>query len=446
MDKLTRALILMAVSLMSGAGVQAQTAAPAGGIPASTQKSDGGITANGVIGDVAVIDASGKQMFVKTAAGSVVIVSLNDATTYKRVAPGEKTLDNATNTTLAEVGVGDRVFARGKVADDQKSLPARMVIVMSKADISKKNEGDRAKWRERGVVGVVSALNPATKEITLQMRGRGEAQQLVVAANADTVKFRRYAPDSVKFDDAKSSSFAELKVGDQLRALGEKSADGARFTPEEVVSGSFRTMFGTVTAVNPQANEVKIKDKQTQQELTVMVSKDSMTRRFPADIAQMMATRAEGGGGPGRMGGGGGGGGPQRSGGAPGEGNNARPAGGGGGGAPDGAQVPGGGSGGQRRRMGGGGTGGAGGGMDFTEMLDRMPEATIAELKPGDTLIVSSTAGTEPSRVTAIHLIAGADALVNMMTQRRARSGGPGMDGAGSGMSGLGIDFGIGLP
>jgi len=438
MDKLTRALILMAFALMSGASsAQAQTAAPAGGNPASTQKSDGGITANGVIGDVAVIDASGKQMFVKTAAGSVVIVSLDDATTYMRVAPGEKDLKNATKTTLAEIGIGDRVFARGKVADDQKSVPARMVIVMSKADISKKNEGDRAKWRERGVVGVVSALNPDTKEITLQMRGRGGAQQLTVVANADTVKFRRYAPDSVKFDDAKPSSFAELKVGDQLRALGEKSADGARFTPEEVVSGSFRTMFGTVTAVNPQANEIKIKDTQTQQELTVMVSKDSMTRRFPADIAQMMAMRAESGG-PGRIGGG-----PQRQGGAPGEGNNARPA--GSGGAPDGAGQSASGGGGQRRRMGGGIGSDGGGGMDFTEMLDRMPEATIAELKPGDTLIVSSTAGTEPSRVTAIHLIAGADALVNMMTQRRARTG-PGVDGVGAGMSGLGIDFGIGLP
>ena len=438
MDKLTRALILMAFALMSGASsAQAQTAAPAGGNPASTQKSDGGITANGVIGDVAVIDASGKQMFVKTGAGSVVIVSLDDATTYMRVAPGEKDLKNATKTTLAEIGIGDRVFARGKVADDQKSVPARMVIVMSKADISKKNEGDRAKWRERGVVGVVSALNPDTKEITLQMRGRGGAQQLTVVANADTVKFRRYAPDSVKFDDAKPSSFAELKVGDQLRALGEKSADGARFTPEEVVSGSFRTMFGTVTAVNPQANEIKIKDTQTQQELTVMVSKDSMTRRFPADIAQMMAMRAESGG-PGRIGGG-----PQRQGGAPGEGNNARPA--GSGGAPDGAGQSASGGGGQRRRMGGGIGSDGGGGMDFTEMLDRMPEATIAELKPGDTLIVSSTAGTEPSRVTAIHLIAGADALVNMMTQRRARTG-PGVDGVGAGMSGLGIDFGIGLP
>lgn len=84
-----------------------------------------------------------------------------------------------------------------------------------------------------------------------------------------------------------------------------------------------------------------------------------------------------------------------------------------------------------------------GGAGDLSEMLERLPEVSIAELKPGDTLIISSTAGSDPSRVTAIHLIAGADALINMMQQRRDASG-PNMGGAG--MSGLGIDFGIGLP
>ena len=125
-----------------------------------------------------------------------------------------------------------------------------------------------------------SRAYPATKEITLQSRGRGTPQPVVVAADKDAVKFRRYAPDSVKFSDAKDSSFAELNVGDQLRALGEKSADGARLVAEEVVSGTFRTMSGTVSAINPQTNEIKFKDAESQSELTVVLSKDTMARRF----------------------------------------------------------------------------------------------------------------------------------------------------------------------
>nr|MBA2646970.1 hypothetical protein [Pyrinomonadaceae bacterium] len=97
--------------------------------------------------------------------------------------------------------------------------------------------------------------------------------------------------------------------------------------------------------------------------------------------------------------------------------------------------------GGGARGMGGPGRMMGGGGGDFAERLEQLPEVTVAELKPGDTLIVSSTAGTDPSRVTAIHLIAGAEALVNVMQQRRAAS-----SGGGPSMSGLGLDFGIGLP
>ena len=87
----------------------------------------------------------------------------------------------------------------------------------------------------------------------------------------------------------------------------------------------------------------------------------------------------------------------------------------------------------------GGGGGRMMGGGDLAERLEQMPEVTIAELKPGDTLIVSSTAGTDPTRVTAIHLIAGAEGIVNAMQQRRGASSGPSM-------AGIGIDFGIGLP
>lgn len=427
-----------------------QTAAGGAPTPSSgAQTADAGITANGVIGEVAVIDSSGKQMFVKTSAGTVITVSLDSTTAYKRAAPGATNLSNATDTTLGEIAVGDRVFARGKVAEDRRSVPARMVIVMSKADISKKHESDREKWRERGVVGVVSALNPATKEITLQSRGRGTPQPVVVAADKNAVKFRRYAPDSVKFSDAKDSSFAELKVGDQLRALGEKSADGARLVAEEVVSGTFRTMSGTVSAINPQTNEIKFKDAESQSELTVVLSKDTMARRFPAEFAQMMAMRgAQGGGGGGAPQGGGPGG--RRTGGGGGEGGGeaqpgARPSGppAGGPGAGGSPSGPGGAEGGRRgspASMGGGGGRMMGGG-DLAERLEQMPEVTIAELKPGDTLIVSSTAGTDPTRVTAIHLIAGVEGIVNAMQQRRGAAGG-----SGPSMAGIGIDFGIGLP
>lgn len=429
MKKFLTSLMLSVCLLAVGAQAQQTSGTSAPTTPAAQQPS-AGISPNGVIGEVTVIDGVAKQLTVKTDTGSVVAVLLDDKTIYKRVPPGETNLKNATDIVMTDVAVGDRVFARGRVADDQKSVPARQVIVMTKADLAQKHERDRAEWQRRGVLGVVSALNPATKEITINMRGREGTQPVVIAAT-DTTQFRRYAPDSIKFDDAKSSTLAELKVGDQLRALGERSPDGARFTPQEVVSGTFRTLLGTVTAVDAAHNQLTIKNEQKQL-LTVVIGQDSSLRRVPEMMAQMMAMRGQGGGG--MMAGGGGGGGNRPEG-------QGRPAGqpAAGGTPPQGGEQGGAGAG--QRRMGGPG---GGGGFDIQGMLERLPATTLADLKPGDVLIVSSTVGADPTRLTAINVIAGADTLLAMMGPRQQQQG-PGGQGLGTGMP-AGLDFGIGLP
>ncbi len=429
MKKFLTSLMLSVCLLAVGAQAQQTSGTSAPTTPAAQQPS-AGISPNGVIGEVTVIDGVAKQLTVKTDTGSVVAVLLDDKTIYKRVPPGETNLKNATDIVMTDVAVGDRVFARGRVADDQKSVPARQVIVMTKADLAQKHERDRAEWQRRGVLGVVSALNPATKEITINMRGREGTQPVVIAAT-DTTQFRRYAPDSIKFDDAKSSTLAELKVGDQLRALGERSPDGARFTPQEVVSGTFRTLLGTVTAVDAAHNQLTIKNEQKQL-LTVVIGQDSSLRRVPEMMAQMMAMRGQGGGG--MMAGGGGGGGNRPEG-------QGRPAGqpAAGGTPPQGGEQGGAGAG--QRRMGGPG---GGGGFDMQGMLESLPATTLADLKPGDVLIVSSTVGADPTRLTAINVIAGADTLLAMMGPRQQQQG-PAGQGLGTGMP-AGLDFGIGLP
>lgn len=435
MKKLLMLLAVTGLTAMSGAiipSAMAQTAATS----TDAAQADKNITPNFVIAEVTSINSTEKTMSVKTDAGSAVTVSFADKTTYKRLSPGETTLAKAAEITLAEVAVGDRVLARGKVSEDRKSVPAGMIVVMTKADIAQKQERDRAEWQRRGVVGTISAINPATKEVTIATRAREAANQggvqvalEVVLEASENVRFRRYAPDSVKFSDAKPSSFAELKVGDQIRALGEKSPDGAKLKSEEIVSGAFRTLGGTVTAINPETSELKVKDLMAGREFTVSVNKDSLLRRLPPQAAEMIAQRAVGSGGP--EGGGGGG---RRMG---------RPASGGPGGGPP--------PGGEQRPMGGPGGGGPGaggpgprGGFDLQEMLERMPQITLAELKPGDVVLFSSTVGNDPMRATAITMIAGLDPLVKMM--QASPRGNAGSASAGPGGNLPGLDIGIGLP
>jgi hypothetical protein len=87
---------------------------------------------------------------------------------------------------------------------------------------------------------------------------------------------------------------------------------------------------------------------------------------------------------------------------------------------------------------------GGGGGMNVQDMLERLPTIALADVKVGDTIIVSSTKGADPSRVTAISLISGADTLLNMLAARQQQQGGPATPNPSAGLGS--IPFGMGLP
>jgi hypothetical protein len=435
MRKLLKISLMLMCVLSTGAHAFGQTSA--GSAPKADAQAGTSITPNRVIGDVTAIDQSAMTVTLKVeGAANAVTATLNSNTVYyraksdilSRAATATISPADLEKTSLTEVGIGDRIVVLGKVAEDKASVPARILIVATKADLAQKQERDREEWRRRGLVGTVAALNPETKEITLQLRSLAGQQTIIIAAGGEKVKFRRYAPDSVRFGDARPSALGEIKVGDQLRAKGDKSEDGARFAAEEIVTGTFRSIRGVVESVNAQANEIKVKDTITGKTVTISISKDSMVRRFPAEFAARMAMRGQrGGGAGGNNASGDTASAPQGS--AQGEGERQRRP------RPEGAAGAEGM--GNRRRMNGGGA------PDIQEMLERMPAVTVAELKPGEMVIVSSTAGADPAHATAIALVTGVDALL-----QGAATGprGTGAQGTSLGLPSGALDIGIGLP
>ncbi len=76
-------------------------------------------------------------------------------------------------------------------------------------------------------------------------------------------------------------------------------------------------------------------------------------------------------------------------------------------------------------------------------MIEMMPVVKLDELKPGDTIIVSSTKGAHDGEVTAIMVLANADMLIQMASARanNGRSGSAqqqGMQGGMQGAAGMG--------
>jgi hypothetical protein len=184
--------------------------------------------------------------------------------------------------------------------------------------------------------------------------------------------------------------------------------------------------------VDVARNEITIEQAQDKKPLTIIVRPDSVLKQIPADFAAMMG----GGGAPPAAGGSAPPAGGERrvvmqgppGGGAPAAGGQAAP----GGGAP--------GQGGPRRMMGGGDM--------VQQMMERMPSVALADLKPGSMIVVSSTVGADPTRVTAIQLVSGVEPLVAMMSRRAGgAAGGPGGGGGGMpGAGGMNFGFGIGQP
>jgi hypothetical protein len=348
-----------------------------------------------VIGEVTSIDGASKQLKLKGDDGAAYTVTLSESTSFLRVPPGETDIKKATKIAFSDVAVGDRALARGPLEDATKTVPARTIVIMTKADLAQKHQHDQAEWQKRGVVGTVSALNAANKEVTITTRGR-EPKTIVIDSSA--ADFRRYAPDSVKFADAKPSAFVELQPGDTVRALGDKNDDGTHLKAEELVSGAFQTLAGTVESVDQAANTVLLTNLQTKKPVLVHINQGTLLRRLDPTVAGALARRLRpdsAAGGPGAAGGG-------RPEAAPPNGPPASPQG-----------TPGGGGGFRGAGGGFGGPGGPGGGAgangDLQQILERMPQLTLSELKKGDAVIVSSSKGPDPSAVTAFSFVAGVE-------------------------------------
>jgi hypothetical protein len=348
---------------------QAPAAAPA---PAARQ-----------LGTVTAI--AGNSLTLKTDAGQQVVVSVPDGARILQLAPGSTDLKTAQTIALKDIEAGDRVLVTGKAGDNAGTFAAARVILMKSGDIAQKHETEQADWQKRGTGGIVSAVDAGTGTLTVTVG----AKKVAVTTSGKT-QFRRYAGDSVKFEDAKPGTLAQIQPGDQLRVLGTKSEDGSSIPAEAVVSGSFKNLAGLITSIDAAKGTLTLKDLATKKTVTVTITPNSNVRMLPPQAAAIFAARAKGA---------------------------AAGAGASGGGSPQPA--------GQAEASGGGRPGGAGrpAGGDLSQMVSRLPNKTIADLKVGDAvMIVASQPDPGSATVTAVTLLSGVEPIL-----AATPSGGPAM-------------------
>ncbi len=370
---------VLALALTTGAQPPTTDTTRAGAPPRGGQQTR-------AVGEVTAVEAPGRQLKIKTEDGRVLTIRLDDATTLRRVPPGAARADEAAPITLAEVKVGERVFARGELSADGLSFAARQMMVSQTAAAAAVGANERG---GRGLFGRITALKPETKEIAVLARTPDGGRQVMVVASSPQVRFKRIAPDSLSAQDAVPSSFAALQVGDQLRASGERSADGARFTAEEIVSGSLLRIGGTVAAVNASTGELTINAQPNGQQFIVRTGARSQLRRItPEAAASFERARASAGTRP-----------------PPGE---VR--------APDNRSA-------STRRT----------GQTMQELYRGLPVITVNDLKAGDAVLITGTPGADATHLTAISLLTGEAEFIGRLQRLGSDNGAnmsPGLPGS----------------
>jgi hypothetical protein len=348
---------------------------------------------------------SGTSITLTPDSGPEVNVNVLPTTRLLRIAPGEKNLKNATPLRLQDLQVGDRILVGGQASDDAKSIAAATIVIMARTDLEAHHQQELQDWQKRGMGGLVSAVDPAAGSVTISVSNLMGKKSIVIHTSKDTV-IRRYAPDSVKFEDAKTSSLQLIQPGDQLRARGDRIADGTELNAEEIVTGVFRNIMGTINSVDASSGLISVQDLLSKKAVTVRVASDSDLHKLPAEMAQRFAMRLKGGSGIAGLPGGGG-----ASSSGTGSGANA-PAGAAAGNAP--ANVPPNAQGAAANAQGGGAGGGTrpAGGADFQQMLSRSPAVAVADLHKGDAVVILATEGTPTSASTVVMLVGGVEQIL----------------------------------
>jgi hypothetical protein len=352
---------------------------------------------------------NGSTLTLSPDAGADITVNVQPNARLLRIAPGSKDLKDATPVQPQDLQVGDRVRVRGQASPDGTSIAALEVIVMSHSDIEARHQQEQQDWQKRGLGGLVSKVDAETGTVTISVTGLGGTKSIAIHTSKTTT-IRRYSPDSVKFDDAKPSTLAEIHAGDQLRARGDRNADGSELTAEEVVTGSFRNIAGTVISTDASAGTVSVQDLLSKKAVVVKITNESQLHKLPPEMAQRIAMRLKGNMPPGMPGAGG-----AAAAGGNGAPSGAKPAGGTASGPGGGAASPSAGA--QGGGMSGGGPGGGmpggarAGSGDFQQILNRMPAVTVADLHKGDAVLIVATEGSAAGG-TAITLLSGVEPIL----------------------------------
>jgi hypothetical protein len=320
---------------------------------------------------------SGDTLTVKTDAGQVNTVEVPSTAQLKRIAPGQTDLSKAEALDFSSIATGDRVLVTLDPNATGGTPQALRIIAIKQADVAKKQQTEAEQWNQ-GVHGLVKSVDASSGVIVVNVRAGAVTRVVTVNTTSSTV-LKRYAPGSVRFEEAQPAPIGAILPGDQLWARGTKNSDGTAIAADGIVSGSFLNIAGTILSTDNSASTLTVKDLATKKPVTIRISADAQMRRLDDKVAAFLAARLKSG----QAGGQGGG---------------------------QGAASAGNGAGGGAQRSFSQSGGGGAGRMDLETILERAPVIQLASLQKGEAVMIVATK--DASGVSAVRLLAGVEPLL----------------------------------
>jgi hypothetical protein len=336
---------------------------------------------------------NGNALTLTPDSGPEIAVTVQPNARLLRIAPGEKDVKNATPIQLSDLQVGDRVRVRGTASPDASSIAALEIIVIPTSVVAAVSEQMRQDWQKRGIGGPVTAVDLAAGTVTISTSSFAGKKSIVVHTSKTTI-LHRYAPDSAKPDDAKPTTLQDIHIGDQLRARGDRNADGTELTAEEIYAGNFPNVEGLIKTIDASTGVITVQDVLSKKTVQLKITPDSQLHKIPDEMARRFAARVKAALPPGMPG-------------APMNSSASSSS-----GAPAGAAPASGtaGSGG----MGAGSSGArpGSGGFDFQRLLDQTPAVVLADLHKGDAVVILATEGTPTGGSAVVKLFSGVEPIL----------------------------------
>lgn len=201
---------------------------------------------SGALGDLVSIDVSAGVLTIKVSAAANARATVSPTTEYLLIEPGKTNLEAAEKITLADVKVGDRVWARGETTADG-TVSARQIVVMSASAIAERNQRDAADWQARGVIGEVKSVDAATGGLTVETY-RGES---IGVSTTPATTLRHLKPGATDLGSSEPIAFSDIRTGNQIAMRGDRSPDRTQLAAETILTGDFpKPLRGRVTAVD----------------------------------------------------------------------------------------------------------------------------------------------------------------------------------------------------